>query len=79
MGATKLPRVENVFGLVKRKTFVAYGFWNISIADESEHRAMFLKREEQPGRQLAQAAFAVNLAGIHRRSPRSLTPPTDEP
>jgi hypothetical protein len=65
MGTAKLPRVENVFGLFGRKIFVAYGFWNVDTADESEPSAMFLEREEKPPRQLAQVVFALNHVDIH--------------
>jgi hypothetical protein len=57
MRTTKLPRIENVFSLLKRKIFVAYGSWNINIAREGEHRAAFLKREEKLVARLAQLAF----------------------
>jgi hypothetical protein len=66
MGATKLPRVENVFDLFERKIFVAYRLWNVNIARKSEPRATVLKSEEKPGRQLAQAPFALDLIGVQR-------------
>ena len=69
MRAAKLPGIEKVLDLIEGQIFVAYGLRNIDITRQREPRAVFAKREEKLRRQLAQAAFALDLVDMQLSGP----------
>jgi hypothetical protein len=69
MGTTKLPSIENVFDLIERKIFVTYRTRNIDIAGKRKPRSTFAEGEEQFGRELAQAPFALDLIAVQLSVP----------